>query len=61
MDYKNSIIKLLVSLFLSPVIIYLILGAAKMAGSSYEITNGETFVIWLLMAIVIALSFTKKS
>lgn len=61
MDYKNSIIRLVISLFLSPVIIYLILGAAKMAGSSYEISNGETFIIWLLMAIVINTSFTKKS
>lgn len=61
MDYKNSIIRLVISLFLSPVIIYLVLGAAKMAGSTYEVSNGETFIIWLLMAIVINTSFTKKA
>jgi len=60
MDYKKSIIRLVISLFLSPVIIYLFLGLAKLAGSSYEMTHGETFIIWLLMAIVINLSFTKK-
>ena len=60
MDYKKSIITLVVSLFLSPIIIYMILGAARLAGSTYEMTNGETFIIWLLMAIVINLSITKK-
>ncbi|NCO62790.1 MAG: hypothetical protein GW839_02725 [Flavobacteriales bacterium] len=60
MDYKKSIINLVVSLLLSPVIVYLVLGAARMAGSTYEMTHGETFIIWLLMAIVINLSITKK-
>ena len=60
MDYKKSILHLVISLFLSPVIVYLILGAAKMAGSTYEMTHGETFIIWLLMAILINLSFIKK-
>ena len=60
MDIKKSIINLLICLLLSPVIIYIILGAAKLAGSSYEMTNGETWIIWLLMAIVINLSITKK-
>jgi hypothetical protein len=60
MDYKKTIINLLICLFLSPVIIYLVLGAARLAGSTYEMTNGETFIIWLLMAIVINLSITEK-
>ncbi len=61
MDYKKSIIVLVVSLLLSPVIVYIILMLAKMAGSTYEMTHGETFIIWLLMAIVINLSITEKS
>ncbi len=61
MDYKKSILLLVVSLLLSPVIVYLILGLAKLAGSTYEMTHGETFIIWLLMAIVINLSYTKKA
>ncbi|MBD0850502.1 hypothetical protein [Maribacter arenosus] len=61
MDYKKSIIVLVVSLLLSPVIVYIVLMLAKMAGSTYEMTHGETFIIWLLMAIVINLSITEKS
>ena len=60
MDIKKSIINLLICVLLSPVIIYVILGAAKLAGSTYEMSNGETWIIWLLMAIVINLSITKK-
>ena len=60
MDYKKSIITLAVSLLLSPVVVYIVLGAARLAGSTYVMTNGETFIIWLLMAIVINLSMTKK-
>lgn len=61
MDYKNSLFRLAISLLLSPVVVYIILLAAKTAGSSYEMTHGETFIIWLLMAIVINLSLTKKA
>ena len=61
MDFKKSIVNLLVSLILSPIIVYIILGMARLAGSTYEMTNGETFIIWLLMAIVIRLSVTDKS
>jgi len=60
MDYKKSIIYLLISLILSPILVYIVLFAAKAAGSTYEMTHGETFIIWLLMAIVINLSITKK-
>jgi len=60
MDYKKSIINLVVSLILSPIIIYLVLGVAKIAGSTYEMSHGETFIIWLLMAILINMSCTKK-
>ena len=61
MDFKNSLLRLAISLLLSPVVVYIILLAAKTAGSSYEMTHGETFIIWLLMAIVINLSLTKKA
>jgi len=60
MDYKKSLLHLAISLLLSPVVVYLVLIAAKAAGSVYEMTHGETFIIWLLMAIVINLSMTKK-
>jgi hypothetical protein len=60
MDYKKSLLYLAVSLLLSPVVVYLVLFAAKASGASYEMTHGETFIIWLLMAIVINLSIQKK-
>jgi len=61
MDFKKSIMLLVISLLLSPILVYLVLGAARLAGSTYEMTHGETFIIWLLMAIVINLSYTKKA
>jgi len=61
MDYKKTIIRLFVSLIVSPIIVYLFLWVAKLAGSTYDMTHGETFIIWLLMAIVINLSIINKS
>ena len=61
MDYKRTIINLLTSMVVSPIIVYIILGAAGLAGSTYEMTNGETFIGWLLMAIVIRLSIVQKA
>ncbi|MBT8317983.1 MAG: hypothetical protein HKP59_10185 [Lutibacter sp.] len=61
MDFKKSILNLLACLVLSPIVIYIILGIAKLAGSTYEMSHGETFIIWLLMAIVIKLSMTQKT
>ena len=61
MDNKKTIIRLFVSLLLSPLVVYLFLFVAKLAGSTYDMSHGETFIIWLLMAIVINLAWTKKS
>ncbi len=61
MDYKKTILHLVISMLLSPIIVYIVLMAAKLAGSTYEMTHGETFIIWLLMAILINLSLTKKA
>lgn len=60
MDLKKSITRLLICLVLSPIVVYAVLMAAKLAGSTYDMTNGETFIIWLLMAIVINLSLVDK-
>lgn len=61
MDFKKSILNLLVCLLLAPIVIYIVLGIAKLAGSTYEMSNGETFIIWLLMAIVVRLSIVQKA
>ena len=61
MDYKKTILHLVISLLLSPIIVYIVLMTAKLAGATYEMTHGETFIIWLLMSILINMSFTKKT
>ena len=61
MDYKKTILNLVVCLVVSPIVVYIILGIAKLAGSTYEMSHGETFIIWLLMAIMIKLSFANKA
>lgn len=61
MDIKKTLTNLAISLLASPIVVYIVLFAAQAAGSTYEMTHGETFIIWLLMAIVINLSIAKKS
>ncbi|MEP1095818.1 MAG: hypothetical protein ABJG78_11955 [Cyclobacteriaceae bacterium] len=60
MDYKKSIVRLAISLLVSPAVVYIFLVVSGMFGASYEMTHGETWIIWLLMAIVVNLSITKK-
>ncbi len=60
MDYKKTISRLLICLILSPIVVYLFIFVAKLAGSTYEMSHGDTFIIWLLMAIMINMSITKK-
>ena len=59
MKYINGIIKLIVSLFVSTIIIYAVNIAAGFAGADYSFTHGETFVIWILMAILVNNCFNK--
>jgi hypothetical protein len=61
MDIKKTIINLLVSLILSPIIVYIILTIARLAGADYEMTHGETWIVWILMAILIKMSLEKKT
>ena len=60
MNLKCTILKYLASLILSPVAIYFVLILAKIFGANYEFTHGETFIIWLLMAILLSQSVTWK-
>ena len=53
MNYVNGLIKLLVSLVISTIIIYSINIIAGFAGADYSFSNGEAFVIWILMAILV--------
>ena len=59
MNYVSGLIKLLISLVISTVIIYAINIVAGFSGADYTFTNGEVFVIWILMAILVNNCFNK--
>ena len=59
MKYVTGLINLILSLVVSTVIIYAINIVAGFAGADYSFTNGEVFVIWILMAILVNNCFNK--
>ena len=60
MKYITGLINLILSLVVSTIIIYAINFIAGFAGADYSFTNGEVFVIWILMAILVNNCFKKK-
>tara|TARA_B110001452_G_scaffold239501_1_gene220573 strand:+ start:126 stop:308 length:183 start_codon:yes stop_codon:yes gene_type:complete len=59
LKYKSGFINLIISLVVSTVIIYAINIIAGFSGADYTFTNGEVFVIWILMAILVNNCFNK--
>ena len=59
MKYITGLINLIISLVTSTIIIYAINIIAGFAGAEYSFTNGEVFVIWILMAILVNNCFNK--
>ena len=59
MKYLTGLINLIVSLIVSTIIIYAINIIAGFAGADYSFSNGEVFVIWILMAILVNNCFNK--
>ncbi len=59
MRYITGFLNLIYSLIASTIIIYGINIIAGFAGADYSFTHGETFVIWILMAILINNCFKK--
>ena len=59
MKYVTGLIDLIISLVVSTIIIYGINIIAGFAGADYSFTHGETFVIWILMAILVNNCFNK--
>ena len=53
MKYLCALRDLLISLVASTIIIYAINIIAGFAGADYEFTNGEAFIVWILMAILV--------
>ena len=60
MDMKKGLFKLIVSLAISPLIVYIILTIARLSGADYDMSHGDAFIIWLLMAILIKHSLFNK-
>ena len=59
MNYLSGLIKLVTSLVISTIIIYAINFVAGFAGADYSFTNGDVFVMWNLMAILVNNCFRK--
>ena len=59
MKFISGLINLIVSLVVSTIIIYAINLVAGFAGADYSFTNGEVFVMWILMAILVNNCFKK--
>ena len=53
MKYLCSLRDLVISLVVSTIIIYGLNIVAGFAGANYNFTNGDVFIIWILMAILI--------
>ena len=53
MKYLCALRDLIISLVASTIIIYGLNIVAGFAGADYSFTNGEVFIIWILMAILI--------
>ena len=53
MKYLCALKDLLISLVISTFIIYGLNIVAGFAGADYSFTNGEAFMIWILMAILV--------
>ena len=53
MKYLCALKDLLISLVVSTIIIYGLNIVAGFAGADYTFTNGEVFIIWILMAILV--------
>ena len=52
MNYLCAVRDLAISLIVSTIIIYALNIIAGFAGADYNFTNGEVFIIWILMAIL---------
>ena len=60
MNYLCALRDLAISLIVSTIIIYALNIIAGFAGADYTFTNGEAFIIWILMAILINNCFNNK-
>ena len=60
MNYLKNLMQLIICLIISTIGLYLVIYAAGFAGANYEMSHGETFIIWILMAILVKLTILKN-
>ena len=60
MPILKGLINFIISLIASTIIIYAINILAGFAGADYSFSHGETFIIWILMAILVNNCFNNK-
>ena len=60
MPILKGLINFIISLVASTIIIYAINILAGFAGADYSFSHGETFIIWILMAILVNNCFNNK-
>ncbi len=59
MKFISGLIYLIISLVASMLIIYAINIVAGFGGADYSFSHGETFIIWILMAILLNNCFNR--
>ena len=60
MNHLKNLMQLIICLIISTIGLYLVIYAASFAGANYEMSHGETFIIWILMAILVKLTIVKN-
>ena len=59
MNYLCAVRDLAISLIASTIIIYALNIIAGFAGADYNFTNGEAFIIWILLGVVSHIKYKK--
>ena len=54
--YKKVLYRILISLSISTIVLYTLIFSAKIFGAEYNITDGEYFITWSLLSILVLLS-----
>ena len=54
--YKEVLHRILVSILISTIGLYTLIFSAKYFGAEYNITDGEYFITWSLLSILVLLS-----
>tara|TARA_Y100000590_G_scaffold428476_1_gene539819 strand:+ start:1632 stop:1835 length:204 start_codon:yes stop_codon:yes gene_type:complete len=57
--YKRACCRILTSLAIATIGLYALIFSAKYFGAVYNITDGEYFIVWALLSILVSLSTSQ--